>query len=277
MRWIFGLFLTCCCLGFTLQEPSYPWLDQYQVAQSIQERIVPPLGYARQNEPAQAFATWLRHLPLKPGRPDVHLFDGRRKFNQTAHAAVLDIDVGNRDLQQCADAVMRLRAEYLFAAQDESALHFNFTSGDRADWSKWRQGFRPKVTENKVTWAQTAAASSSYTNFKAYLRTVFTFAGTYSLNKELQPVADLCSIRPGDVFIQGGFPGHAILVVDVAHEEDTGDPLFLLAQSYMPAQEIHVLQNPQAPTLSPWYSLPKGALITPEWTFPARSLKRFPS
>jgi hypothetical protein len=40
----------------------------------------------------------------------VLLYNGAPKFRQDVHAAVIDIDVGTRDLQQCADATMRLRA-----------------------------------------------------------------------------------------------------------------------------------------------------------------------
>jgi Domain of unknown function (4846) len=38
---------------------------------------------------------------------------GDMKARQDVQYAVLDISVGNRDLQQCADAVMRIRGEYL--------------------------------------------------------------------------------------------------------------------------------------------------------------------
>lgn len=204
MRWIFGLLLFCS-FSFSVPHIRYPWLEDDMSGQSIEGRISPPPGYERHAEESVSFAYWLRKLPLKPGKPEVHLYDGRRKFNQSAHAAVLDIDVGTRDLQQCADAVMRLRAEYLFSQGKDQDLHFNFTSGDRADWSRWQQGYRPKVSGNQVTWSQTAASSRSYANFKAYLQTVFTFAGTFSLDKEMQVITDPCNIQPGDVFIQGGF------------------------------------------------------------------------
>ena len=88
----------------------YPWLD-HAPADTIENRFTPPEGFARPAAEDKSFAAWLRGLPLLPGRPKVLLFDGREKGNQDAHDAVVDMDVGNRDLQQCADAVMRLRAE----------------------------------------------------------------------------------------------------------------------------------------------------------------------
>jgi hypothetical protein len=56
----------------------------------------------------------------------------------------------------------------------------------------------------------------------------------------------------------------------------TGEKLFLLAQSYMPAQDVHVLKNPVDPAFDPWYRLAFGdTLYTPEWTFSKNHLKRF--
>jgi len=79
----------------------------------------------------------------------------------------------------------------------------------------------------------------------------------------------------GDVFIVGGSPGHAIIVVDAAANE-MGDKIFLLAQSYMPAQQTHILLNPSDKEISPWYRLRDGEqLITPEWTFAWDDLRRF--
>jgi hypothetical protein len=63
-------------------------------------------------------------------------------------------------------------------------------------------------------------------------------------------------------------------VVDVA-EDAQGRRAVLLAQSYMPAQDIHVLRNPKSPD-NPWYVIEGDKpLTTPEWDFPAGSLRRF--
>ena len=103
---------------------------------------------------------------------------------------------------------------------------------------------------------------------------IFNYAGTASLEKELKKIA-ISDIRPGDVFIQGGFPGHAVIVVDVAQNAD-GEKIFMIAQSYMPAQEMHILVNPSNEDLSPWYSTNfEGDLNTPEWLFEKGDLMRF--
>ncbi len=253
----------------------YPWAAECDAAQTIAARIPPPAGAERVATPVGSFADWLRHLPLKPGRPDVLLFNGQKKANQDAHAAVVALDVGARDLQQCADAVIRLRAEYLFSLGRTGDIAFSFTSGDRAEWAKWAEGHRPRVSGSQVRWAKSAARDASYQSFRQYLDTVFTYAGTLSLSRDLRKVEKLEEIQAGDVFIQGGSPGHAVLVVDVAATR-TGAKLFLLAQSYMPAQEVHLLKNPSDPALSPWYAVDFGeTLATPEWRFPRSSLKRF--
>lgn len=204
----------------------------------------------------------------------MRLHDGREKPNQAAHWAVLDIDAGSRDLQQCADAVIRLRAEYLYAASRCGDIRFNFTSGDRADFSRWLAGFSPAVNGNTVQWVPGRARPDNYGTFRAYLDMVFTYAGTLSLAKELKPAADVRQMRIGDVFIQGGSPGHAVIVVDMAAHPATGRRAFLLVQGYMPAQDLHVLRNPA--TGGPWYDLDFGpSLRTPEWTFAPEHLRRF--
>lgn len=234
-----------------------------------------PEGYVRKSASASSFEAWLRNVPLKDKGSAVHLFNGALKGNQDVHAAVLTFDVGSSDLQQCADAVMRLRAEYLYQKKAYDSIVFTFTNGTKAYYSKWRNGYRAQVSGNTVTWVQKVQADTSYTCFRNYLNTVFMYCGTYSLSKELKPIS-IEQIKGGDVFIHGGFPGHAMIVMDVAIHPTTKKKVFMLAQSYMPAQEIHIVKNYSNKELSPWYEIPEsGSLDTPEWSFELTELKRF--
>jgi hypothetical protein len=54
-----------------------------------------------------------------------------------------------------------------------------------------------------------------------------------------------------------------------------GQKLYLMAQSYMPAQEIHILKNPSKKNISPWYSLQSTDIQTPEWNFVNARLKKW--
>ncbi len=272
----FWVIVACCaCLiSSDLAGQDYPWL-QGATPDSLVRRIQPPAGFRRIPVPDLSFAAWLRGLPLRPGKPPVLLHDGRHKTYQGAHVAVVQMDVGRKNLQQCADAVIRLRAEYLFARDCEERIVFHFTSGDAAAWTAWRDGRRPRVGRS-VSWSEAAKPDPGYRNFKKYLEILFIYAGSASLERELEPVADPARLEVGDVFIQGGAPGHAVLVLDVA-ENNRGERVFLLGQSYMPAQDFHILKNPAEPE-SPWYrARSRGELNTPEWSFRFGDLRRFPS
>jgi hypothetical protein len=268
-----ALALALWLAGAATETGTRPW-PIHDAAETIAARFTPPAGFHRLPATPGSFAAFLRELPLRPAGTQVLLFDGRPKVNQSAHVAVIDIDVGRRDLQQCADAVMRLRAEYLRSAGRDEAICFRFTSGQDIPWSAWRDGRRLSVRGDDVTWSRPGRRDASYASFRRYLDVIMSYAGTASLAKELVPVRDPRRVEPGDVYIRGGFPGHAIIVVDVAEAAD-GRRLFLAVQSYMPAQDPHVLRAPGSPH-TPWYEASTdGALATPEWSFPPGSLRRF--
>jgi hypothetical protein len=255
---------------------DYRWLPANAPINALAERIAPPPGFVREPVEAGSWAHWLRGLPLRPPEAAVKLYTGAPKVNQSAHVAVVDIDVGRRDLQQCADAIMRLRAEWLYAGDHFIDIGFNYTNGVRVPFSRWMHGERPKPQGARVIWARTGTPGSTYASFRAYMDQIFSYAGTASLERELKPVA-VEDVRIGDVFIKGGFPGHAVLVVDVAVHPTTRERRFLLLQSYMPAQDMHILKNPHADDGSAWYRTDFGAeLVTPEWTFPRTALRRWP-
>ncbi len=241
---------------------------------NLGERFLPPGDFHPIEASANSFAQYLRELPLLPNGSPVLLYNGEEKYNQSAHLAVIDLPIGQRDLHQCADAVMRLRAEYLWEQKEYDRIHFNFTNGFRADYDKWRKGQRIKVSGNKVYWTSGGRSSNDYETFWKYLEMVYSYAGTLSLSRELKhrPMKDM---QIGDVLIQGGSPGHAVTVVNMA-ENDNGQKLYMLAQSYMPAQQIQILKNPNDSKLGPWYVLDDAESIrTPEWTFSSDDLMYF--
>ncbi|MFN0173429.1 MAG: DUF4846 domain-containing protein [Saprospiraceae bacterium] len=256
------------------QHPTIEKKNEREADSLLVQRFAPPAGFARKLVDSSSFAHFLRQLPLKPIGSKVRYFDGEEKESLGVYDAVVDLPIGRKDLHQCADAVMRLRAEHLWRTRQFDKIKFHFTNGFLLEYVRWRKGGRVKVVQNKAFWENTAAPSDSYKTFWAYLETVFSYAGTLSLSKELRPKS-IAELQIGDVFIRGGSPGHAVIVVDVA-ENAAGEKVFLLAQSYMPAQEIQILKNPNDAALSPWYSTDfEGNLNTPEWSFLRTELKSF--
>ena len=243
-------------MGALLTLLVYAW-PHAGAAEPLAARFAPPAGATRVEVAGESFGAFLRRLPLKPAGAEVHLFDGTRKPRQDVHAAVVDLDVPPRDLQQCADAVMRLWAEYGYARGRSIAFH---------------------PEPGKATVLRFDARARDRKAFGRWLIKVFADAGSASLQAELQPVTG--AVEPGDVLIQGGYPGHAVLVLDVAAGAD-GRRWLLLGQSYMPAQEFHVLVNLAAPKGGgPWYDAAALAtaagLATPEWRpFHASDVRRF--
>ncbi len=241
---------------------------------TICSRFQPPKGYEKIASQKESFEFYLQNLPLKPVAEKVYYYNGATK-NKDVYCAVIDLPIGKKDLHQCADAVMRLRADYFFSKKAFDKIHFNFTNGFRVDYSKWREGNRIGIKGNKTFWQKTNQKNTSAESYWQYLETIFQYAGTSSLEKELQFV-DVSQMKIGDVFIKGGFPGHAIIVVNMAVNPNTKKKIFMLAQSYMPAQELQLLKNFNNPEISPWYDLEFGQILeTPEWTFSKNNLKRF--
>ena len=261
----------------------YPWLSHSDPANTIASRIPVPHGYERVQVDPDRLAIWLRNLPLKPDGAPVLLFNGKPAANQSAHVAVVDIDVGNKDIQQCADAIIRLKAEYLYSHRRYGDIHFNFASGANVGFSDWAKGLKPVVDGPRVTWPRprrNTREDYSHENLRAYLETVMTYANTASLAGELAPVGSPKNMQIGNIFVQpaqGERYGHAVIVVDMA-QGPNGRKAFLLAQGFMPAQSIHVLKNPRPADagIAPWYDVNFGPrLATPEWTFDRKDLKHF--
>lgn len=259
---------------------AYPWLGDrtcapQEVTVPLASRFAPPAGFRRAPVEAASFGGWLRGLPLRPAgavvdyRGRVILEEGDPRF-----AAVVALDEGKADLQQCADSIVRLHAEWLWS-RGERAISYRAASGAAMPLSRWLGGERPAAEGNALVWKGSARASDrdDHGAFRKYLDAVFTWANTGALARDAAKV-DLGALRPGDFFVLAGAPGHAVLVLDVAVSEG-GSRAVLLGQGYMPAQSFHVLR---ASAREAWFALDpeEGGVQTPFWPapFPWSSLRR---
>lgn len=228
---------------------------------TVRERFPSPEGYKCVEENPGSFGYFIENFPLKPYGSPILKYDGTPISTQHLHDAVFDLDTGSRDLQQCADAVIRLRAEYLFKNKKFDEIRFHFTSGDLATWNDYKKGIRALVNGNTVHFRKTAPADDSYKNFRNYLDMVFNYAGTISLNKETQPVTENSKLKTGDILITPGSPGHVVFIASTCRN-NKGEKLYLLGEGFTPAQSVHILSNPFQKRISPWYSLDVDALQT---------------
>jgi hypothetical protein len=212
-----------------------------------------PDGYSRIVFADNSFGNWFRQVGLKKDKT-VYLFDGTKKRNQLAQYTVVDMARSSKDLQQCADVVMRMRAEYLFYKKQYDSIWFSDYAGKKYQWKK---------SDNRL-------------QFEKYLENVFGWCGSASLEKQLKPVQHFSDIQVGDVLVKGGFPGHAMIVADMAINNE-GEKLYLLMQGYMPAQDIHIVINPSNSAISPWYEVDteEQKIETPEWEFYKNQLRRW--
>lgn len=218
--------------------------------------IATPWGYERIDGDDAAYSEFLRLLPLKGRGSDVMLFTGGKSRSQSLSYAVLDLPLLS-NAEQCADACMRLRAEYLYRTGQYGRISFHDVNGNTLAYG----------------------SGSSRKAFKQYLRHLYGVASTFSLSREMKtrPLADM---QPGDVFVypapQGQMYGHAVMVVDVAVNSE-GKKAFLLAEGNTPACNIHVMRNLANPYRSPWFMLDESAdnLMLSVFLFKASDLKHF--
>ena len=135
----------------------------------ISERIITPEGFERILYEEGTFSNYIQKYSLLPYDSEVINYDGNPYVYQSGHVGVLDISVPDHGLMQCADVLIRLRAEYLWDQNKKEDIGFNFTSGHYCSWKQYAAGFRPKINGNKVTFRKTATSNSTKQSFYKYL------------------------------------------------------------------------------------------------------------
>ena len=241
---------------------------------TIASRVNIPNGYKRVDYAKGSFETYLRHYKLKAFGSKIINYDDTNYFWQGGHIGILEISVPKNGLQQCADALIRIRSEYLWDSNRKDEIGFNFTSGHYCSWTKYADGYRPKVNGNKVSFHKTASANSSKDNFYKYLNLIYMYSGTLSLYNELESVSAK-DLKIGDMLIKGGSPGHIVMIGDEVVNKNN-EKLFVLFQGNTPAQSVHLVKNLEDSVISPWYQLEDDAIIlVSNYTFSSAKFVRF--
>lgn len=259
---LLAVLLSAACSG-----PAGTVADMQDPPSSIRD-IPVPKGYARASDDQDSFCVYLQSLRLKSPGTVARAYNGKvSEYDHLTHA-VLRMSIGGDPYLQCADAIIKLRSEFLWNAGREDDISFHFTNGFECPYPRWRDGARPAKAGDDVFWCDGAASpDSSFASFQAYLHVLYTFAGTKSLADEMEPVPEKDGIRVGDVLNVGGTPGHAMIVADVAVNKLTGRQAVLLVQGNTPAQDLIVLKNVKNPGLSPWFRVRRGVVRTEKWTY----------
>ena len=240
---------------------------------TLESRFALPEGYVRTEYPEESFGSFVRKYPVKPDGSPVLLWTKEPKGNQTDHVAVFDMTVEDElDVQQCADSVMRMYAEYFRATGQYDRIRFHFVNGFLCDYNSYIQGNRVKVNGDEVAWVQSREPEDSDAVFNEYMKIVFAYSSTLSMEEE-STGAEIQEMQIGDIFLKGGSPGHVVMVADVCEKD--GRKAFLLAQGYMPAQEFHIIKNPLHEN-DPWYyeEEVQYPFHTQAYTFPEGSFRR---
>ena len=257
--------LASCQSNSTSEEPQNPAVSDTKNTEdvawiipdgaTVKTRFNTPEGFQRVTLDSNSFGFFLQELPLKKDGSPVILHNGALKDNQKTHLAVVDWPIYGSENHECADAVMRLRAQFLYNQKRYDEINFFKNSRNGRSYIKDLNGRTPTPE-----------------NLWKHLLYVFAYAGTASLEPQLKP-KEIKDLAVGDVFIKGGDPGHVVIIVDKCTNSE-GKVKFMIAQSFMPAQEIEILNGQEDG--NPWYDADFGEnLMTYEYPFQKNNLKSF--
>ncbi len=245
----------------------YTWLafqDDLPELTTLDKHIPTPDGFSRVEASDKSYAAYLRGLPVRTDRQNVLLYNGDR--SSMPSAGIIPLDLGKRDLHQCADSVIRLYAEYLWSTDQEDDATFHYTSGDLAKWTDWKKGRPLKIKGRKVVQSKAKPYPDTHKAYRKWLDQVFMYASTRSLHRDSKRVKQSKYLQSGDFFLQGGSPGHVIMILDIA-ENATGQRVALMGQGYLPAREFHIIKGAGVGVEdNVWFVLDdKQPIVTSSW------------
>lgn len=222
----------------------------------IFKRFDTPPNFSR-NQNYNNFGKWLNNISLKNSNTPVYTFDGQKKPNPNIYVGVLDLEQPKKNVQFNANAVMSLRLEYFYRSK-------KYLEMDKL----------AKVSTQPIPYSKYVNGDHSYSKYIEYLQYYLENTNSNTMSELMKPI-NIKDLQIGDVFLQkGSIKNHAVIVMDLA-EDNLGNKLFILAQSYYPSQDLQIITNPSNDLISPWYMVKEGVLLTPEWRFLTSDLMRF--
>jgi len=249
---------------------------------TIRDNVNIPKGWERVVQ--NSFHSWVLVQPLSEDL--VKTYTGQTVYGvNTIYKVKFDYDIGDQDLHQCADASIYLNALHKYDNEDYDKIIYHFTDGQEYSYLQYLAGYRPK---NKLVDGRSTThliythnlRKPSYRNFRMYLDIIWSYAGSWSLDKYDTYHIKPGFAMPGDIFVKGGFPGHVITIIDVIENIETGKRKYMLAESYMPAQEQYIVVNTEEhgvnPQLDLWFDIEEDKMLsTNRWSFKPKQLKRY--
>lgn len=235
-------------------------------------RILPPEGYTRVQAEENSLLKYMRNMEVLPNGNPVVTYKGVELHSNCA--AVYSLDIGAHNLQQCADSVIRVYSEYFLSQKEYDKIAFHLTNGELMKYTDWRDGKRLVAAGSFTAQLKLRGRNESYECFRAYLECVMNYAGTKSLYDESETIP-LSDLKPGDLLLIPGAPGHVVMAVDMA-ENENGEKCYLFAQGYMPAQSFHILEN-SSHYDDPWFyaSELEGTFTVGSYSFAQENIRRW--
>ena len=236
---------------------------------TVETRFMLPPGYERVPAARNSYAYFLRHLRMLPY--NVTYNNDPSESYQVSTLNLPLIDNIQHDIHLC----VRLRGEYLFSQGQYDKMAFSIVIG-RIFYVPWAKGLELEIND-KPYWTQQPSGVDRLATFQNYLSFIFYNSNINTLLLDMQSVA-IHNIMPGDMFVQAGLPGGAVIVLDVAVNPTTNNRIFLLARIHKSFQMVDVLVNPKETwNGSPWYNIETGdnKITIPDFVFYKTNLRRF--
>jgi len=244
--------------GFTQEAEYGKNCKEITWAPTICNYFTPANGYERKE--VDKFGVFYRIFAIVITEGILHTGEKLNGFG-SKYAAIFDYPIGKKDLHQCADAAIYMRTTFLnggLGMRKPSEIKWHYTDGTNLSYQDF-------LNKNNL--------ENGKEGFFSYMENIFIYAGTWSIENYDTKSVSIEKLKIGDMMVEGGFPGHIVSIVDII-ENDIGEKLYMLSQSFMPAQSNHILLDDDGDV---WFDLNKydDIIPTPDWTFNKNSFRRF--